>query len=272
MQCADDELGRLALPQDSHFKGPDAPGRKPAVETRHGRPEVQPVLVELLKPVTAAAAAALDRQNPTQEIGMAADVLGARVHHDVRAVEKRVLQWRRRERRVHAKVRTSRMGSVCIVLDIQGPPGRIHGRLEMDQVARAELVDGTIERENLGAGRAGVELERAVTSMVSRTDRDPFWVQHVQQGVECGQAGGIGDARLAQDRRQHHFQARQARRGLSRVAVLPDIQHRVRRPLVVRPQAIHSSWVSKGRGDVNWRCYIVDAVEDVVGVHRSCGG
>ena len=62
---------------------------------------------------------------------MAADILGPRMHDEVRAPKKRVLQSRRPKCRIDTQIRASRMRSLGVLLDAKSLPRGIERRLEM---------------------------------------------------------------------------------------------------------------------------------------------
>ena len=63
----------------------------------------------------------------------------------------------------------------------------------MDDIARAELVGGAVEREDSSGGEAGVQAEDGVRAVVAACDGDGAGVEVGVEGVQGGEAGGVGD-------------------------------------------------------------------------------
>ena len=73
------------------------------------------------------------RQSARDHIGMAIQIFGRRMHHDVRAERDRARQQRRRGGRVDGHDRADLAGDLTRRSDVGDFPGRIGGRLDPDE-------------------------------------------------------------------------------------------------------------------------------------------
>jgi hypothetical protein len=117
----------VAVPVHPYAEGLDAAQGQPGVERTADR--AHGVLVE---GQFAAEADVGDDQRAAQDVGMAAEVLGGRVHDHVGAERQGPLQVRRGERVVHDEQRPGVMGDLCERGDVGDAQERVGGRLHPD--------------------------------------------------------------------------------------------------------------------------------------------
>jgi hypothetical protein len=105
------------------------------------------------------------------------NVLGSRMHNDIRTMRKRILQPRRPKRRIHKQQCTPAVCFFGIILDIVGSSERIDRSLEVDDVSFSQFFGGTVEREELDTCETGVDGEDRVGTVVSSADGDFAWFE-----------------------------------------------------------------------------------------------
>lgn len=102
---------------------------------------------------------------------MSPEILGPRVHDEIRPVLERVLQPRRPKRGIDNQERSPRMRPFRIIREIVGLPRRIEGRLDMDHIARSEVRSGAVERDLGHPRQTVVNGENTVGPVISTSDR-----------------------------------------------------------------------------------------------------
>ena len=135
----------------------DPAQHQPGVERSGDRPE------RLLEEVeTFRECVVVGRDESADRVAVAAEVLGGRVHDDVRAQRERLLQVRRREGVVDDEERAHRMGSVGGAADVDHVQQRVRRRLHPDEPHRVVEV----RREFLVELRSGHVREAIALRLV----------------------------------------------------------------------------------------------------------
>jgi hypothetical protein len=111
------------------------------------------------------------------------NVLGSRMHNDIRAMRERILQPRRPKRRIHKQQRTPTMCLFGIILDIVGSSERIDRSFEVDNVSFSQFFGGAVEGEELDTCETGVDGEDGVGTVVSSAYGDFAWFEPCLFGV-----------------------------------------------------------------------------------------
>lgn len=101
---------------------------------------------------------------------MAANVFGARMQHEIGSMLEGILQRRRRKGRIHRQIGAPRMRAISIVLYIECAAGRVDGCFQVDEITFTQLVEITVQREDLAVCRSLMELQCAVDTVVSCSD------------------------------------------------------------------------------------------------------
>lgn len=94
------------------------------------------------------------------------------MHHDIRAMCKRILQPGRPKCRVDKQQRPPRVRLFRIVRDVIRRSKRINRGLQVDDIPFAEFLGGAVERENLNACESSVNGQDGVGTVVPAADGD----------------------------------------------------------------------------------------------------
>lgn len=152
---------------------------------------------------------------------MTAKILGTGVHHDINAVLERILQGWRGESRVNGKITAQLIRLFAIVSQVTGFARGVEGGLDVDDVPRLQFGEVFVgfKFELFQPVEFLEQLEDAVAAVVAAADGDAARVQEADDGVEGGEAGGVGQAGGAQERGQDGFEARGVGGGVAGVDV-----------------------------------------------------
>lgn len=234
-----------ALPSHPQLQGPETADPEPALETTHDGAEDEALVAELRDPslalsfillllilllaatiltttTTTTTTVSMPRrhsEHPTQHIAMAAEILSAGVHDDVGAPAERVEEGRRRERRVDGEVGAGAAGLGGVGLEVAGLARGVQRRLDVDDVAGAELAVGAVEAHDPQPRQLRHHADHPVAPVVPVPDGDPPRVQVHQERVERRQPRAVRQGRPAQDRGQDRFQPERVGRRVARVYV-----------------------------------------------------
>jgi len=77
---------------------------------------------------------------------------------------------------------------------------RVLRRLDVHHVPGLQRAGGAVERQQLQAGDFGHEAQDAVGAVVAGADGDAARVEEDVEGVQRGEAGGVGYGRGVQER------------------------------------------------------------------------
>ena len=120
---------------------------------------------------------------------------------DVDAPGKGAQQRGRREGGVGGQDAAARARDAGEGLEVARLAGGVERRLDVQDVARAELGEvGGREGQLLQAGQLGEQADDAVAAVVAAADGDAAGVEEDEERVEGGQARGVGKGRSAQER------------------------------------------------------------------------
>lgn len=70
---------------------------------------------------------------------------------------------------------------------------RVDGGFEVDEVPGSEVFSWGVEGDQFQAGEAGEDVGDFVGSVVAFAEREALGVRSDEEGVECGEAGAVGD-------------------------------------------------------------------------------
>lgn len=172
-----------ALSPDPHLQRPQTPHAQPPLQTAHDTPQKHPLRPQPIRPPGLPG-----RQHSPQHIAVAPKVLGATVHHNIGAllvaIQERVLQARRSERRVDQEQSTLPPRDLLISANVLRGPERIQRSLEVDDIARSQLVVRLPQADHFGAGELDMQVQHPVAPVVPTSDRD---FSGVQEDVACVQ-------------------------------------------------------------------------------------
>ncbi len=181
-QCGDDPLGVGAVPFHPDGEGLDAAQRQEGVERPGHR--ARSVLQErdLLGQFVVGG-----DHDAAHHVGVPAQVLGGRVHHDVRAEFQRLLQVWRGEGVVHDQLRARVAGNLRQGGDVTDVEQRIGGRLDPDQLG--VRLDRRPHCVHIGHWGGGVLDSPAGKHLVHQPERAAVGVVRNDQ-VVAGPQGG----------------------------------------------------------------------------------
>lgn len=123
---------------------------------------------------------------------MTAEILRRRVKHVVRAVQERVLQRRRRERRVDAQEGARGVRARGVRCDGARCAVGVERGLEVDEVAREQVGCRCVEWDFHHSGEAGEDRGEGVAAVVALAHGEALGVCVDEEGVEGCEAGGVG--------------------------------------------------------------------------------
>ncbi|CAN5818297.1 hypothetical protein BH11PSE3_BH11PSE3_37830 [soil metagenome] len=168
--------GGLRLRRHPHMQGAHAAHQQPGIERAQHGADLRPHLADALPQRVLLGG----RQRAGHHVGMAVEILGAGMHHEVGAERQRPREDRRRDGRVHAQQRARGMGEVGDGGDVGDAPHRIARRLDPHQsgLARPQRgahrveVAGIDEADGVSAARRHVGQPRAQAVIHHARDHD----------------------------------------------------------------------------------------------------
>ena len=199
----------------AQVQGPQAAQRQPRLDGAGDRAEGAAHVDEPVRELHVAG-----HRDTEQQVGVAGQVLGRAVHHEVGTQLERALQDRRREGAVDGQHRAGRPRALGQGLDVDDPQHRVGRRLGPDQCRPGDgLCRGDrVAEVGLAYGDPAVLLEaaqdpQAAVVGVRAGDDDAAGRHQLEHGRHCGQPGrerGRNPALEGTDRALQHLPGRVA--------------------------------------------------------------